>query len=245
MSQPKFPGMRGDFITPSTISLSRDVLAVKDHSNEKSKTDLLILDVYLFEVISGRMICDSPVTHSIDISELFLNKQNSCAGRQLVIIDKNRDLYITKTSKILLSKLGNMAETCRWNDETDSFSAIVDSKFVIWYYPSAVFVDEDIAPLTRFERDGSIYGSNAQIVSFSGSNCTIRRADGAMIAVPNVSPYPGILQAFAQRKQWEKAIRLCRHVKNRELWAALAAMSLSNQELNTAEVAYAAVDEVN
>ena len=186
-----------------------------------------------------------PISHSADISEISLNKNNFGAGRQLIIFDKNRDLYITKTqSAIILHKLANMVKTFRWNDDNDLLAAILDTKFVIWYYPTAIFIDDDIALLSRYEIDGSFYGSNPQIVSFDGSGCKVRRSDGAMMAVSNMSPFPKILQEFAKQKEWEKAIRLCRRVKNRELWAALAAMSMACQELNTAEVAYAALEEV-
>jgi intraflagellar transport protein 80 len=53
-----------------------------------------------------------------------------------------------------------------------------------------------------------------------------------------------MLQEFAKKKQWEEAIRLCRAVKQKEIWACLAAMSVFGQDLNTAEVAYANIDEV-
>lgn len=34
-SQPKFQGLRGEFVTASSISLSNDIMAVKDHNDEK------------------------------------------------------------------------------------------------------------------------------------------------------------------------------------------------------------------
>lgn len=202
------------------------------------------LGVYLFDIKTGRILGDGALKHTMGISEISLNKQSFGAGRQLVIIDKNRDLFISKIIKPSFFKLGNMVETVAWNDENDLLISIMDSKLVIWYYPTAVFVDDDIAPYSRNERDASIYGSNAQITSFNGTSCTIRKADGALMNVSNITPYPGMLQECAKKKQWEQAIRLCRHVKAKDLWAALAAMSLANQELNTAEVAYAALEEV-
>ncbi len=47
-----------------------------------------------------------------------------------------------------------MIDTFAWNDEIDMIAAMSDGKFVVWYYPNAVFVDEDIAPMTKFEKDG-------------------------------------------------------------------------------------------
>ncbi|KAJ3314721.1 Intraflagellar transport protein 80 [Boothiomyces sp. JEL0838] len=237
ISQPKYAGMRGEFMTLQTISLSNDVLAVKDHNDEKN--------IYLFDVASGRLIGDGPIKHTMDVIEIAINKANSGAGRQLVVVDKNRDMYITKVMKPLFQKLGTMVETFMWNDETDLLIAIMDGKLTLWYYPNAIFVDDDIAPLARQEKDGSAYGKNAQFVSFIGSNCTLRRADGALLAVSGVTPFAGLLQEFAKKKQWEEAIKLCRHVKLKELWASLAAMALNHQDLNTAEVAYAAIDEIH
>ena len=40
-------------------------------------------------------------------------------------------------------------------------------------------------------------------------------------------------------------MRLCRFVKDPALWAMLAGMAAESKDLHTAEVAYAAIDEVN
>jgi len=47
------------------------------------------------------------------------------------------------------------------------------------------------------------------------------------------------------RGRWDDAVRLCRFVKDNSLWACLAAMSAYAKDLSTAEVAYAAIDEVS
>ena len=46
------------------------------------------------------------------------------------------------------------------------------------------------------------------------------------------------------RARWDDAVRLCRFVKDPSLWSCLAAMSAYAKDLSTAEVAYAAIDEV-
>lgn len=46
-----------------------------------------------------------------------------------------------------------MVDTIGWNDQSDILFSMMDGKAVVWYYPNTVFVDEDIAPLTRTERD--------------------------------------------------------------------------------------------
>lgn len=43
---------------------------------------------------------------------------------------------------------------------------------------------------------------------------------------------------------WRVGGQLCRYVKDSTLWACLAVMALADKELSTAEVAFAAIDEV-
>ena len=59
-----------------------------------------------------------------------------------------------------------------------------------------------------------------------------------------MSPYPTILQNYVSKTSWDDAVRLCRFVKDGALWASLAAMATAAKELNTAEIAYAAINEV-
>jgi intraflagellar transport protein 80 len=47
-----------------------------------------------------------------------------------------------------------MTESSLWNDNTELLAAITDGKFVVWYYPNVVFIDDDLIPLTKFEKDG-------------------------------------------------------------------------------------------
>ena len=42
----------------------------------------------------------------------------------------------------------------------------------------------------------------------------------------STSPYPKILLDFCENGKWEKAIKLCRFVKEKSLWAVLASISL-------------------
>ena len=46
-------------------------------------------------------------------------------------------------------------------------------------------------------------------------------------------------------KKWSEATRLCRFVKDDSLWAMLAAMATHSKQLETAEVAYSAINEAD
>ena len=79
-------------------------------------------------------------------------------------------------------------------------------------------------------------------VSFFGWRLSVRRTDGATL-LASVSPYPQELFKFVSIRRWEEAVRLCRFVKDDALWAALAAMAIQQQSLDTAETAFAAIKE--
>ncbi|MEJ1277606.1 intraflagellar transport 80 [Cricetulus griseus] len=90
----------------------------------------------------------------------------------------------------------------------------------------------------------SEYSKNPHIVSFVGNQVTIRRADGSLVHV-SISPYPAILHEYVSSSKWEDAVRLCRFVKEQSMWACLAAMAVANRDMITAEIAYAAIGEID
>ena len=79
---------------------------------------------------------------------------------------------------------------------------------------------------------------------FTGNFCTVRRLDGAL-ATLSISPYPKMLYEHVDKADFDKAIRICRFVKESTLWACLAAMSIYCRELNTVEIALASIDEAD
>lgn len=58
-------------------------------------------------------------------------------------------------------------------------------------------------------------GKGALITSFSGSQCRLRRGDGAEVVEP-ISPYPLVLHQLLATHHWDKATKLCHSVKVRE-----------------------------
>merc|ERR1712226_254439 len=81
-------------------------------------------------------------------------------------------------------------------------------------------------------------------MNFTGSRVTCRRMDGSKIT-RHISPYPPLLYRFVNRKQWETAIRLCRFVNHKPMWAALAGLAIAGRQLDAAEVGLAAIEELD
>ncbi|XP_062598363.1 intraflagellar transport protein 80 homolog [Saccostrea cucullata] len=238
---PKYPGMRADILNYQTVSLSNDTVAIRDKTDEKV--------IYVFDAQNGKPLGDGkPITHKLEVMEIALDQCGPATERRLAIIDKNRDLYLTSVrvfgTERKSNKLGNMIQSLCWNDSANMLAALADGKFTVWYYPNTIYVDRDLASRTVFEKEASEFGKNPQLLNFIGNHIIIRRAEGSLVGT-GISPYPAILHSYVQNSRWDDAVRLCRFVKDDVLWCCLAAMSAYAKELNTAEIAYAAIKEVN
>lgn len=236
LSTIKFSGLRTEFLNHQTLSICRDAVALVDPSSAKT--------VRVFDVYTGRSV-GQPIVHKLDIVRIALSQQGSGADRKLAILDKNKDLYLTKAMNAeRTEKLGSMVDTFMWNDATDMLIALIDEKLTIFVYPSVVFVDKDLLPKTLQSKTCTDAGKYAQIVAFYGAHCVIRKADGADLAMVTL-PYPALLYQHFEKGQWEQAVRLCRYVKLPEMWASLAAMAIHSRALDTVEIALAAIEEVD
>jgi len=82
-------------------------------------------------------------------------------------------------------------------------------------------------------------------VDFFGTRVSVRRgSDGALLTFA-VSPYPTLLFGHLAKSEWDGAVRLCRFLHEDSLWGILASVAVKSGELQTAEIAYAALDEVD
>lgn len=82
---------------------------MKDRSDEKGMTLYhLKLAVYLFDVKTGNPFGQGQIKHSADILEIGLSQAKSSFGRNLTVIDKNRELFMTKIVKEDFKKLGKL-----------------------------------------------------------------------------------------------------------------------------------------
>ncbi|XP_051966276.1 intraflagellar transport protein 80 homolog isoform X2 [Xyrauchen texanus] len=241
VSSPKSPGMRMDILNSQSVSLSNDTIAIRDTTDERV--------VFLFEALTGKAIGDSkPFIHKMEVVLIALDQCGSSNDRRLALIDKNRDLYLTSVRKLgradSVYKIGTMVHTLAWNDSANILCGVQDHQLTVWYHPSVVFVDKDLLPKTICTKDSSELSGSPQIMSYVGSQVTVRRVDGSLVCSA-VSQYPTLLHEYSSSARWEDALRLCRFAKDQTLWSCLAGMAMSSRELSTAEVAYAAIGEVD
>jgi intraflagellar transport protein 80 len=245
LSQPRFQGLRPEFLSSDCVSLSQDVIAILDQTDMKT--------IRVFDVLTGRPSASgAEIKHDQEITKIALSQYSSSSlDRRLVFIDSNREMFITPTAnlpgvlkKFAVQKLATQVDTCCWNDQSDLLAAIADSRLTVYYYPHALYVDKDLLPLTQETQDGSEFGKLPSIQTFFGNSITVRRADGALLT-SSVPPYPAMLYEYAAGGRFKECVSLCRFVKSPQLWGTLAGMAIYHQDLDSAEVALSAVKEVD
>eukprot|EP01116_Phalansterium_solitarium_P006633 TRINITY_DN1896_c0_g1_i2.p1 TRINITY_DN1896_c0_g1~~TRINITY_DN1896_c0_g1_i2.p1 ORF type:complete len:595 (+),score=216.05 TRINITY_DN1896_c0_g1_i2:153-1937(+) len=174
IGNPKFGGLRTEFLNSSTVSLSNDYIAILD------RTDRKVINVV--EISTGKTL-PNQISHTVEILEIFVNQCGAANQRKVALIDKNHDLWICPIHKPRMMKVATMVSSVMWNDRSDMLAAVVDSQFVVWLYPNAVFFDRNLANATKDVRDQSTdFGKNPHIMHFFGKTCTVRRTDGALVA---------------------------------------------------------------
>eukprot|EP01062_Namystynia_karyoxenos_P073527 TRINITY_DN70329_c0_g1_i1.p1 TRINITY_DN70329_c0_g1~~TRINITY_DN70329_c0_g1_i1.p1 ORF type:complete len:771 (+),score=329.83 TRINITY_DN70329_c0_g1_i1:99-2411(+) len=240
LSTVKAPVLRTASLNVQSLSLSNDTFAIKDASESKS--------VKVYDCSNGKPRSDINIVHHMEIAEVALSQYGDTKERKLSIVDRNRDLYIaTVQPKVQMHKLATMVSSVHWNSVSEVLVAIADGRLVVWYYPSVVFVDRDLLPKTKSaSEEGQVsleFGKNDQITDFCGTRISIRRGkDGAMLTF-SCSPFPNLLFNNIRQSNWESATRLCRVVKESFMWSILAGLSVRHGQLESAETAYAALEE--
>ena len=235
LSNPKFSGLRTEFLNNQAVGLSDDIIAIIDKGESKS-TAIRILDVS-----TGKEL--DKIVHNMEITQVEVSQFGTKADRCISFIDRNRDLYICQAKKTTdIFKLSTMVDSVMWNDQSDLLAVITGGQLVVYYYPKIVYVDRDLLSYVRYEKEE--IGKQSLVRDFFDTKINVRRIDGAVISVA-VAPYPLILYELVENKKWEQAIRLCRFVKDKAIWATLIGMSIKANQLNTAEVGLAAIEEVD
>jgi intraflagellar transport protein 80 len=90
LSTPKFQGLRPEFLSEDTISISSDVVAILDRTDS--------LTIRCFDALTGRPLGGGmgEIKHDTEITKLALSQHGSTMqDRRLVFVDRNRELFIT------------------------------------------------------------------------------------------------------------------------------------------------------
>lgn len=231
ISRPKCGAIKPASLKLGNIDVSFETIAIINRTKPK--------EVLLIDPNNGRPAMD-PIVHRAEICKIAL----SCSGanRKIVIIDVNREFWITKThgGKPPV-KLATMVDCAAWCPKNDILIAILYKQFYVWCYPSACWIDQDLLQLSCIKAEISGLGRNPVVQGIRGSTIDIRRSDGG-IQTLGIPLMPLRMSSYIVQGQWDAAIRLCRLVKDTALWAMLAAMAIDSSQLKIAVQALVPLD---
>ena len=145
------------------------------------------------------------------------------------------------------TKIASGVDAFAWSESGDGLvAASRDGRVTSWHCASAFFVDPDLVEPTRSVSAHAAFGRGVSIERFDGSRATIRGGDGALATASGSarSAFFPELHARCGDKQWDRAIRLCRFVRDDASWACLAVRAVAAGELDTAIIAYAALEAI-
>ena len=183
----------------------------------------------------------------------------------VAFLDENRDLFVARVASLPREKnasddsrskntfpvrLAGGVDAFAWSESGDGLVAASRGGAVTaWHCVRAVFVDPDLVRITRSvtETTERFCGESLVVERFDGNRATIRGGDGAVRVLSvygqNGTFFP-TLHADCSMRRWDRAIRLCRFVRDDALWAVLAVRAVAVDELETAQIAYAALEAI-
>lgn len=157
-----------------------------------------------------------------------------------------------------------MAQSISWAIDANVLAAMLDATLSIWLCPNCVhYSDRKIIRRTRIDKENKLvlecyyffkflkmkinyknfseFGKQPSIVNVKNGIVTVRRGDGALIAVSFYTFFT-TLHHHIMNNKWQDALSLCRITQNDILWTCMAVMATENKQLSAAEEAYAAIE---
>lgn len=231
--------LRPEMMAEDLLSISPDTVALRNPANAKN--------ILFFEATNGKPIDDASIVHHLDVLSVSLSQPGTLFQRKVAYVDRNRDMFLAIVRhKESRQKISSMVSSVLWHGIHETLSAIADSRLIVWYYPSILFLDTDLIGATK-----EVLGDAAdefhrtdRITQFNGSRVQVRRgSDGALLTL-SASPHSMVIFELVGQKNWDGAIRLARFLNDRVLWSILAGLSIHRGELNVAAVSYSALSDL-
>jgi intraflagellar transport protein 80 len=232
---PQFAGVPASHFNPNLCALSADTIAV---TTRGKPTVVEILDS-----ATGRP-AGPPLSHVARIVRVGLSQGGNASSRLVSVLDENGDLFVALTNAGRLTQVASVVSSSCWHSDEPCLAAVQDGSLSFWWCPASAFMDPSLLGVAHVRRDEIVLPKATELVEFQGARARLRGGDGVVQEV-DVPPFAIRLHQLAQKGQWAESLRLCRFAKEKGLWACLAGLALRARELDSAELAYAAIDAVD
>ncbi|MCO5614629.1 hypothetical protein L7F22_068913 [Adiantum nelumboides] len=227
-------GWRTDILNSQHVGLSKDTLVLLDCSDPRN--------LKLFDTSTGKEM-EQMIRHVVPIMDVDMNQQGKISDRMLLFIDSNSDLYIACIKKPCTIKLASLTTKALWSSDAHIVAAMVEQDLVVWLYPQAAFIDEDLLSILEAKKE-CFKGKNVALHSFQANRFFVHYDNGAVVT-KSMSPKPFLLFEYIASNYWEQAKKLCWVFKEVPLWASLAAAAMNAKLYDIAQEAYTALGQID
>ncbi len=192
------------------------------------------------------------IYHESQVLDAKLSHFQHCSfsSGHMALLDTNKNLFIVSlqynhgsNSTYPMHKIASQVDSMCWNEINGSLVCLVQSKVVLFHCPVAPFIDIDLLEDTIDEKevDGL---EKAKIISFLGAKLIIRKSNGVIVQTSIAEDTTSLFETTATNK-WKEAMRFCQYADRIPIWASLACLALSVDNLEIAELALMEVKRVD
>lgn len=192
------------------------------------------------------------IYHESQVLDVKLShfQHSSYSSGHMALLDANKNLFIVSlqynhgmNSNYPMHKIASQVDSMCWNEINGSLACLVQSKVILFHCPVAPLIDIDLLEDTIDEKevDGL---EKAHIISFRGAKLIIRKSNGVVVQTSIAEDTTSLFETVATNK-WKEAMRFCQYADRTPIWATLACLALSVDNLDIAELALMEVKRVD
>lgn len=223
-------------INRKLISLSYESICMVDPANSKI--------VQFLDSKTGKPM--SQYIHPNEITETYLNHVADENQRKLLIIDSNKDVYIYHVAKNATKRVASLALSCSWHETFDIFAYTTFDKLHIIYSPNCLFIDQDLIKHLSISQQ---IGVKNEIINFH-DNIVLLQNTNNVKTTNAVNPLVAKLLNTLNKKdntleqRVNTAVKMARYLKDKAVWAVLAAFCIENRDTRNSEIALSELESI-
>ena len=223
-------------INKKLVSYSYESLSMVDPANAKI--------IQFLDSRTGKPT--SQYTHQNEVIEICLNHVADENQRKLIFIDTNKDIYLYHVAKNMVKRVASLVISALWHENLDIFVYTTFDKLQIVYSPNCLFIDQDLVKHLSITQAISVKN---EINDFY-DNVVLLHNINNINTVHSINPLVSKLLETLTRKdkaldvKVNAAVKMARYLKDKTVWAVMAAFCIENRDTQTSEIALSELESI-
>lgn len=185
------------------------------------------------------------ISHSCEV--IALSYSAGKASKKLLVLDTNHDLHLVAVPSGVSKKVASLASSFMWHETLEIFAWVSSGNVNVALAPSALSFDPSLFKLAIFSEP---LAGPVELKSFYDATLTLQKEFRVSGQVAIDSLAVKLLQILEDTSKSveirsSKGLKLAQFVKNKSVWAVLASFCLENRDTSAAEVALAALSQID